>query len=65
MAEQMIYVKKTLADRISFHTGQPIDVVERDSDRDRWFTSEEARDYGIIDSVVHSANEVPSDGAVS
>src|SRR4051794_27536561 len=33
------------------HTGQPVDIVERDSLRDRWFTASEARDYGLIDQV--------------
>ncbi|WP_055477463.1 ClpP family protease [Sphaerimonospora mesophila] len=64
-AEQMLYVKKTLAERIAFHTGQSLDQIERDSDRDRWFTAEEARDYGFIDHVVRSARQVPSEGAVS
>jgi ATP-dependent Clp protease protease subunit len=65
LAEQMLYVKKTLAERIAFHTGQPLDQVETDSDRDRWFTAEEAKDYGFIDHVVNSANQVSSEGAVS
>ncbi|MEO3811953.1 ATP-dependent Clp protease proteolytic subunit [Sphaerisporangium sp. B11E5] len=64
-AEQMLYVKKTLAERIAFHTGQPLEQIEKDSDRDRWFTAEEAKDYGFIDHVVRSARQVPSEGAVS
>ncbi|MEU9891827.1 ATP-dependent Clp protease proteolytic subunit [Sphaerisporangium sp. NPDC051017] len=64
-AEQMLYVKKTLAERIAHHTGQLLDQIERDSDRDRWFTAEEAKDYGFIDHVVRSARQVPSEGAVS
>ncbi|GAB1824230.1 ClpP family protease [Herbidospora sp. RD11066] len=64
-AEQMLYVKKTLAERIASHTGQPLDQIERDSDRDRWFTADEAKDYGFIDQVVRSARQVPSEGAVS
>jgi ATP-dependent Clp protease, protease subunit len=64
-AEQMLYVKKTLAERISFHTGQPLEQIEKDSDRDRWFTADEARDYGFVDQVVLSANQVPSEGPVS
>ncbi|WP_307848832.1 ClpP family protease [Microbispora oryzae] len=64
-AEQMLYVKKTLAERIAHHTGQPLEQIERDSDRDRWFTAEEAADYGFIDHVVRSARQVPSEGAVS
>ncbi|RVX43583.1 ATP-dependent Clp protease proteolytic subunit ClpP [Nonomuraea polychroma] len=64
-AEQMLYVKKTLAERIAFHTGQPLEQIEADSDRDRWFTAEEAKDYGFIDHVVRSARQVPSHGPVS
>jgi ATP-dependent Clp protease, protease subunit len=64
-AEQMIYVKKTLAERIAFHTGQTVEQIETDSDRDRWFTADEAKDYGFVDQVVRSAVEVPSAGPVS
>ncbi|GAA3825083.1 ATP-dependent Clp protease proteolytic subunit [Sphaerisporangium flaviroseum] len=64
-AEQMLYVKKTLAERIAHHTNQPLEQIEKDSDRDRWFTAEEAKDYGFIDHVVRSARQVPSEGAVS
>ena len=65
LAEQMLYVKQTLAERIAFHTGQPIEQVQADSDRDRWFTADEAKDYGFIDHVVHNATQVASEGAVS
>jgi ATP-dependent Clp protease protease subunit len=51
-AEQIIYLKRMMAERISFHTGQPIERIEADSDRDRWFTAEEALDYGFIDKVI-------------
>jgi ATP-dependent Clp protease, protease subunit len=65
LAEQMLYVKQTLAERIAFHTGQPLEQIQNDSDRDRWFTADEAKDYGFIDHVVHNANQVASEGAVS
>jgi ATP-dependent Clp protease protease subunit len=64
-AEQMLFVKKTLAERIAFHVGQPLDQIERDSDRDRWFTAEAAKEYGLVDHVVLSATQVPSEGSVS
>ncbi|NUR82680.1 MAG: ATP-dependent Clp protease proteolytic subunit [Nonomuraea sp.] len=64
-AEQMLYVKKTLAERIASHTGQTLEQIESDSDRDRWFTADEAKDYGFIDQVVRNARQVPSAGAVS
>jgi ATP-dependent Clp protease, protease subunit len=57
-AEQMLYVKKTLFERTAFHTGQPIEQIEKDADRDRWYTASEAKDYGFVDHVIRSALEV-------
>jgi ATP-dependent Clp protease protease subunit len=51
-AEQIIYMKRMLAERIAFHTGQPVERIEADSDRDRWFTAQEALEYGFIDAVI-------------
>ena len=62
-AEQMLYIKRTLFERTAFHTGQPIEQIEKDADRDRWYTAEEAKEYGFVDHVIRSALEVPSDGA--
>ena len=61
----MIYIKRTLAERIAAHTGQTVEQIEADSDRDRWFTADEAKDYGFVDQVVRNAVEVPSAGPVS
>jgi ATP-dependent Clp protease protease subunit len=57
-AEQMLYTKKLMQERIAFHTGQTIEQIEQDSDRDRWFTAEEAKGYGLIDAVMPSAARV-------
>jgi ATP-dependent Clp protease protease subunit len=43
---------------ISQHTGQPVETVENDSMRDRWFSAEEAREYGIIDHIVEQVDDV-------
>jgi len=51
-AEQIVYLKRMMAERIALHTGQPIERIEADSDRDRWFTADEAKDYGFIDRVI-------------
>jgi ATP-dependent Clp protease, protease subunit len=51
-AEQIVYMKTMLAERIAFHTGQSIERIEADSDRDRWFTAQEALEYGFIDAVI-------------
>jgi ATP-dependent Clp protease, protease subunit len=63
--EHSTYLKRTLAQRTAFHTGQTVEQIEADSDRDRWFTADEAKDYGFVDRVVRSAAEVPSEGPVS
>jgi ATP-dependent Clp protease protease subunit len=64
-AEQMLYVKRTLFERTAFHTGQPIEQIEKDADRDRWFTAEESKEYGFVDQVIRSAVEVPTAGVLS
>jgi ATP-dependent Clp protease, protease subunit len=58
-AEQMLYTKRMFQERVAFHTGQAPEQIEADSDRDRWFTAEEARDYGFIDKVIQGAAQVP------
>jgi len=59
-AEQMIYIKQLMAERIAFHTGQSVDQIEADSDRDRWFKPDEAQTYGIIDQVIGKRDEMPT-----
>lgn len=63
-AEQIVYLKKMMAERIAFHTGQPVERIEADSDRDRWFTAEEACEYGFIDQVIDRSKtaEMTPDG---
>jgi ATP-dependent Clp protease, protease subunit len=56
--EQIIYLKHILVERIAFHTGQPIERIEADSDRDRWFSAQEAKEYGLIDAVVEKTTDV-------
>ena len=64
-AEQMLYIKRTLFERTAFHTGQPLEQIETDADRDRWFTAEEAKDYGFVDQVIRTSVEVPTVGVLS
>lgn len=54
-AEQIVYLKRMMAERIAFHTGQTVERIEADSDRDRWFTAEQAREYGFIDKVIEQS----------
>ncbi len=51
-AERMVYIKRLMAERIAEHTGQTVEQIEADSERDRWFTAEQAKEYGIIDDVI-------------
>jgi ATP-dependent Clp protease, protease subunit len=57
-AEQLIYIKRLMAERTAHHTGQTVEQVQADSERDRWFTAEQAKDYGIIDHVREKRSEV-------
>ena len=57
-AESMLHIKKVMNERIGFHSGHTPEEIERDADRDRWFTAEEAKDYGLIDHVVRKATDV-------
>jgi ATP-dependent Clp protease, protease subunit len=59
-AEQMLYTKRMFQERVAYHTGQAQDQIEADSDRDRWFTAQEALDYGFIDKVITGAAQVPA-----
>ena len=62
-ADMLGQSKREMAELISQHTGQPVDRIIADSDRDRWFTAQEALEYGFIDRVVSRASEAPSDTA--
>ncbi|MFI0348934.1 ATP-dependent Clp protease proteolytic subunit [Actinomadura sp. 9N407] len=57
-AEHMRATKQLMQERIAFHTGQPVERIEADSDRDRYYTAEEALAYGFVDHVVTSANDL-------
>jgi ATP-dependent Clp protease protease subunit len=63
-AEQMIKMKKTLARLTAEHSGQPLEKIEADADRDRWFTATEAAGYGLVDRVLSRA-AVPLAGVSS
>lgn len=58
-ADMLHKLKRELNELQAEHSGQTIEQVERDSDRDRWFTPEQALEYGLIDHVVASAAALP------
>ena len=55
--QEILKLKKELYAIISHHSGQPFDKVEADSDRDYWMTSEEAKDYGMVDEILLGKNQ--------
>jgi ATP-dependent Clp protease protease subunit len=57
-AEQMIYTKRLMQELIALHTGQTVEQIEADGDRDRWFTAEQAKEYGFIDHVITATSQV-------
>jgi ATP-dependent Clp protease protease subunit len=59
-AEQIKLTKIEMAQLISEHTGQRLEQVQADSERDRWFTAQQALEYGFVDEVVTRTAEVPN-----
>ena len=57
-AEQLAYTKRRMAELIAQHTGQDFAQIQADSERDRWFTAEAARDYGLVDKVILRRGEI-------
>jgi ATP-dependent Clp protease protease subunit len=61
-AERLLHTKKRMAELTSHHTGQTVEQITRDSDRDRWFDAYEAKEYGLIDDVITHAASLPGGG---
>ena len=58
-AEQMLFIKAKMAQLIAQHTGQSVDQITEDSDRDRWFSAQEAKEYGFVDHVFERSEDAP------
>ncbi|MBB2890418.1 ATP-dependent Clp protease protease subunit [Flexivirga oryzae] len=58
-AEQLVFIKKQMAELIAEHTGQTVEQIEKDSDRDRWFSAQEALEYGFVDHVFERSTDAP------
>ncbi|HVQ94553.1 MAG TPA: ATP-dependent Clp protease proteolytic subunit [Mycobacteriales bacterium] len=58
-AEQYKLTKREMAELIAQQTGQSVEQIEKDSDRDRWFTARQALEYGFIDQVVARVEQMP------
>jgi ATP-dependent Clp protease protease subunit len=57
-AKQIIKIKNKLNKILAFHTGQPLEKVEKDTDRDFYLSAEEAKEYGIIDEVIKTKEDI-------
>ena len=57
-AEQLAFTKRRMAELIAQHSGQDLAQIQADSERDRWFTAEAARDYGLVDKVILRRGEI-------
>jgi len=57
-AKEILYLKQKLNEMMAHHTGQPIERIERDTDRDNFLSAPEAAEYGIIDNVLTERSEV-------
>jgi ATP-dependent Clp protease protease subunit len=59
-ARMLSKLKKRIAELTGQHSGQPVERIEADFDRDRWFTAQEAVDYGLIDQVLRGGTPTPT-----
>jgi len=57
-AQEHAYVKKRMAELIAEHSGQTVEQIHIDSDRDRWFSAEQAKEYGLCDDVIVRRGEI-------
>ena len=57
-AREILYLRGKMNELMAKHTGRPVEQIERDVDRDRFMSAEEARDYGLIDQVISHRGEV-------
>ena len=57
-AENLEFTKRSIERITAEHTGQSEETIRRDGDRDRWFTAEQAVEYGLVDRVVESVADI-------
>ncbi len=59
-AEELLKMRQRINEILAYHTGQPIEKIERDTDRDFYLSAEEALEYGLIDEIVKTRKPTPS-----
>jgi ATP-dependent Clp protease protease subunit len=60
-AKEILYLRSQLNELMAKHTGQPIEQIEKDTDRDRFMSAEEAKTYGLIDTVISNQTQIVPD----
>ncbi len=63
-AREILYLRSKLNELMAKHTGQPIERIEKDTDRDRFMSADEAKEYGLVDQVITSRGEIVSDQVI-
>ena len=58
-AKEILYVRERLNEILSNHTGQTIETIQKDTERDNFMSAEAAKDYGLIDDVLHDRSVLP------
>jgi ATP-dependent Clp protease protease subunit len=64
-AELILHMKRTMAELTAEQSGQTVEQITKDADRDRWFTAPEALEYGLVDHVVQTAGQVTGGGGTT
>jgi ATP-dependent Clp protease protease subunit len=64
-AKEILYLRGKMNELMARHTGRPLEQIERDVDRDRFMSAEEAKDYGIVDHVITHRGEVVSESVIA
>jgi ATP-dependent Clp protease protease subunit len=60
VAKEILLLKRRLNEIMAFHTGQPIETINKDMERDNYMSADTAKEYGIVDEVVKSRRDVPA-----
>ena len=63
-AREILYLRAKLNELMAKHTGQPIERIDKDTDRDRFMSAEEAKEYGLIDTVISSRGEIVAEQVI-
>src|SRR6476619_4425364 len=64
-AREILYLRTKMNELMAHHTGRPLEQIERDVDRDRFMSAEEAKDYGIVDHVITHRGEVVAESVIA